>query len=324
MWIAGPAEYISIPLKSFLGGAKSPTDIFLRLDGDKFVKVLKQDQTFEYQRIRRYEGKSVEQVFIMQSDFPRYLEHCQLIATTVAKGGQLTPLHRFSLLQKTVEAMFAEMLINGINKDNFGTSKEMVLALFSGVDADMDVAQLLSAIQEVGEHFVRHSIATAAIATVLSHHLRWTSQRTLQHVAIAGLFHDVGMTKLPYDLTLKPVHDMSDRERSLYESHPVLGEEILKEVPGMPLEVVYMVRDHHELNNQMGFPQKLTSEKIFPLSRIVLVADAVTKQVIEGPLNPHPKKLDEVIRNLYLTLGNNVKSDIWNGLFRMAKISTPN
>jgi HD-GYP domain-containing protein (c-di-GMP phosphodiesterase class II) len=93
------------------------------------------------------------------------------------------------------------------------------------------------------------------------------------------LLHDIGKVAIPDHILLKP-GKLEPEERSVMESHTVVGGEILSAVArqhGAPLAFLQMATDiarhHHERFDGSGYPGGLAGEAIPLSARIVTIAD---------------------------------------------------
>jgi response regulator RpfG family c-di-GMP phosphodiesterase/serine/threonine protein kinase len=108
--------------------------------------------------------------------------------------------------------------------------------------------------------------------------------------------HDIGKIALPEYLLLKP-GKLSHAERSLMETHTIIGDSILEElgqVHGTSLVFLRMasaiVRHHHERYDGTGYPDRLAGEGIPAAARLVAVADvydALRRQRSHKPALDH-------------------------------------
>ncbi|MTD44987.1 HD domain-containing protein [Conexibacter sp. W3-3-2] len=98
------------------------------------------------------------------------------------------------------------------------------------------------------------------------------------------LLHDVGKVGVPDAILFKPA-PLDDAERRLMERHPVIGDEILREIDflGVAKEVV---RSHHERWDGTGYPDGLAGEAIPPAARIFAVADTLDALTTARPYRP--------------------------------------
>jgi putative two-component system response regulator len=90
-------------------------------------------------------------------------------------------------------------------------------------------------------------------------------------VALAALLHDIGKIGVPEHILNKP-GKLTDEEMNDVKRHPELGEMILK--PLLSLELLAIVRHHHERWDGAGYPDGISGEAIPFGARIVAVADS--------------------------------------------------
>ncbi|MBD3379937.1 MAG: HD domain-containing protein [Candidatus Omnitrophica bacterium] len=112
-----------------------------------------------------------------------------------------------------------------------------------------------------------HSVNVCLLCVRLALGLHYSRVRMAELVT-AALFHDIGMMKIP-------VHDWnkdSELGPSAFQKvteHPLLGEEILKEVKGMPEVVPVIVAQHQEKLDGTGYPKGLQKEEIHYMARLL-------------------------------------------------------
>jgi putative two-component system response regulator len=94
------------------------------------------------------------------------------------------------------------------------------------------------------------------------------------------LLHDIGKVAIPDHILLKP-GKLDAEERSIMESHTVLGANLLEAVArqhGASVAFLNMaidvVRHHHERYDGKGYPDGLSGDAIPLAARIVALADA--------------------------------------------------
>lgn len=99
-----------------------------------------------------------------------------------------------------------------------------------------------------------------------------------------GLLHDIGKIGVPDHILLKD-GKLTDEEFSIIQQHPVLGEDILKQIQPAELMSVYMpgVRSHHERIDGKGYPDNLVGEAIPMMGKILAVADAFDAMTSDRP-----------------------------------------
>jgi diguanylate cyclase (GGDEF)-like protein/putative nucleotidyltransferase with HDIG domain len=118
-----------------------------------------------------------------------------------------------------------------------------------------------------GEHsaFVVDMAKTVAAALGLD-------EVEVERIGHAALLHDIGKVGMPDRVLLKP-GPLAGEEWELMREHPVIGERILRAIPGMG-SVARIVRHEHERFDGAGYPDGLAGEEIPLGSRIILACDA--------------------------------------------------
>jgi diguanylate cyclase (GGDEF)-like protein len=103
----------------------------------------------------------------------------------------------------------------------------------------------------------------------------------VEHVAMAAVLHDIGKVAVPDRILHKPTA-LDPDEWALMREHPVIGERILRAIPGMGA-VARIVRHEHERFDGRGYPDGLAGRAIPIGSRIILACDAYSAMTTDRP-----------------------------------------
>jgi diguanylate cyclase (GGDEF)-like protein len=96
------------------------------------------------------------------------------------------------------------------------------------------------------------------------------------------LLHDIGKIGIP-DHILRKRGPPTSGERSLLETHTVLGEQMLAGVPLLAGAGLRVVRSHHERWDGNGYPDRLATNAIPLGARVFAVADTLDAMTSERP-----------------------------------------
>jgi putative nucleotidyltransferase with HDIG domain len=88
---------------------------------------------------------------------------------------------------------------------------------------------------------------------------------------MGGLLHDVGKVMVPEEILNKP-GQLTQEERAIMNEHPANGEKLVADAR-FPMDVMPMIRHHHERWDGNGYPDKLAGETIPFWARILCIAD---------------------------------------------------
>jgi len=120
----------------------------------------------------------------------------------------------------------------------------------------------------------------------------------VERIGHAALLHDIGKVGVPDRVLLKP-GPLAGEEWQIMREHPVIGERILRAIPGMG-SVARIVRHEHERFDGRGYPDGLAGEAIPLGSRIILACDAYHAMTSDRPYRkamPHADAMSELSGN---------------------------
>ena len=96
------------------------------------------------------------------------------------------------------------------------------------------------------------------------------------------VLHDLGKIGIPDRILQKP-GPLTAPERRLMETHPVLGEQLLRGVSFLQGRGLEVVRSHHERWDGRGYPDGRAGDEIPVAARIFAVADALDAMTSDRP-----------------------------------------
>jgi len=112
------------------------------------------------------------------------------------------------------------------------------------------------------------------------------------------LLHDIGKIGIP-DSILDKAGPLQDGELRLMRQHPLIGAELLANVPLLDGEGIQVVRSHHERWDGGGYPDGLARDEIPKGARIFAVADALDAMTTDRPYRQRlswEEAVDEILR----------------------------
>jgi putative two-component system response regulator len=115
-----------------------------------------------------------------------------------------------------------------------------------------------------------HCRRVALYVNRLARAMGW-SRRAARDLALAGLVHDLGKIWMQ-NTVLHKSSALSGDERAEMERHPVIAANILSAY-GAPLQLVEVVKHHHEAYDGRGYPDHLAGNAIPLGARLLTVAD---------------------------------------------------
>ena len=148
-------------------------------------------------------------------------------------------------------------------------------------DASLATIQALAAAVDAKDAYTKgHSTRVAEYARDLAQYLGL--KESVQELTYrTGTLHDVGKIGVPDSILNKPSR-LEDEERAIMETHPVLGELIVRKAPQLE-DTIPGVRHHHEAWDGTGYPDRLSGEDIPLIARLLAVADTYDAMTSDRP-----------------------------------------
>lgn len=131
-----------------------------------------------------------------------------------------------------------------------------------------------------------HPFLVTLFSMLICKNLNWDSPRTIQVIAMGSLLHDIGVSKLPEELKEYSPDNWTEEQKEMYEVHPKFGLDILQDLAKVPEPIIQIVYQHHETSDSQGYPNRLSDIKIFPLAKVVILANHFARLIITRKLKP--------------------------------------
>jgi ribonuclease P protein subunit RPR2 len=96
------------------------------------------------------------------------------------------------------------------------------------------------------------------------------------------LLHDVGKIGIPDSILLKP-GPLTPSEQRVMQTHTILGEQMVSDIPLVRGAGLGVVRSHHERWDGQGYPDRMSGENIPLGARVFAIADALDAMTTERP-----------------------------------------
>ncbi len=196
-------------------------------------------------------------------------------------------IYRASLFQ-------AKEMMDNMRKGIFDMpqAEPVVDSILESLDRNADALVGLCKLRQTDDYTYTHCVNVSVLTVMLARGLGATGDK-LHAIGMGGLFHDLGKALIPLRVLNAP-RKLSDEEFAIMRRHPLLGYEQIKEVQGVPPEVLQIVLEHHEKHNGQGYPRGLSGADISfagQISSLVDVFDALSSRRVYKEALPLSKAL---------------------------------
>ncbi|NIQ39310.1 MAG: HD domain-containing protein [Proteobacteria bacterium] len=156
---------------------------------------------------------------------------------------------------------------------NLDRARQVVRTIVSGYQDSPETFIGLATTKTSRGFLANHGVNVAIYAIALGHRLG-LSNRFLVDLGLAGLFHDIGESYLPW---LSGDKRMSDQKWEEAKCHPALGVKTVMDAVGsidmMSSRLISGIYEHHLGYDLSGFPKLTKKKSISLVGRIIAIAD---------------------------------------------------
>lgn len=291
-------QFCKISIDDFLSEKESEVDLYIRFSKIKYIKVSHSGGKISEDRIKTYREKGILYVYVRKEDFVKIVKFNLAVAKVAKKSTQINVDKKISFMQHAGQLILENAFVNGVNPDSFRESKDFVETSMSVLTEDDQIFSILDLLKDHADYLYAHSLGVSTFAVMIGREIGWNSAPTLFKLALGGLFHDIGKKEIEREILEKPRSLLSQKERSIVESHSTRGKEILESLISIPSEVVQIAYQHHENVIGQGFPRGLSKNEMHPLAKVVQVANIFCEYAVKLRPDVEPMTGPEAISTM--------------------------
>ena len=163
----------------------------------------------------------------------------------------------------------------------YGLASSLVQDLVTSTLTEGDIAIHAMNGHRIGDQHYQHELNILVLSMLLAKNLDISDDEGVVF-GMAGILHDIGKRQISDKILLKK-DPLTQRETAIYQTHVLLGLNMLNEV-SVPRKILAIIGQHHEFADGSGYPKGLHCEDIDPLSHILIIANMYDN--LCNPSNP--------------------------------------
>lgn len=300
--------YTKIRLYHFLQFNEAKTDIYLNINSEKYIKIVSKGDFYTKEIIEKYQKREIEYLYILKSDISDFFSEI------------LSNINDFNISEDTSDNLKREVFVALVDVvyEDFKSLGQTNLVISKTKETIVNVLQSIEKVGNLWDFFKNsnssrdylseHSFSIAILISAISEHLEWRSENTTSQLVMAAFLHDIALKNknLSYISTddFERINSLDVEDQNDLLGHSSLGERILGHIHELPDVVRTIIKEHHELPDGKGFPKKLDSFTISPMSCVFIVAEDFYHLLKNGSFSETSKKSAVEIISQKYTEGN--------------------
>jgi putative nucleotidyltransferase with HDIG domain len=259
-------KIINMPSEKLYAGLMLYEDIYTKLG----AVILTKATVLEQHHINRIIMNKIEKVKIL-IEVENTTEEIELPDISSIYDKVKINLFRKKYIQKVDEVTHIIKSVGSGSYVNINQIHNISKHIIHDFDTLSDVVNYLHLVRPLDDYTYSHSLNVSLMAIVIG---KWMglSEKQVDELAIAGLLHDIGKTKVADELLSKP-GKLTPEEFEEVKKHTILGYMLLEKVADISPDIKYAILMHHEKIDGTGYPTRATENQIPLYARIIAVAD---------------------------------------------------
>ncbi len=288
-WEASDDTFVAVRISEFYSPRKVAFDLSLKLGDGRYLKIFRAGEDFNEAELKSYElDRGIRHVYFSTEFRPVYINSSSTLLQKIAPLPGV-PLRTKFGMARILSELYVQELFACNDEDREAViekGKALCSVLASWVEAEPGLESFLLQLDQNEPTVESLSFLTGIYAAALSRRFPWKSRRTTESLLFAAFVSDLGIAALPEEVRKLRPRRMSASQRKLFEKHPELSYILLKELGNVKEDVLLIVRQHHELCDGTGFPNRLTGDKTLLLAKLLCLAGDIMRASSDYLLPP--------------------------------------
>ncbi len=267
---------------------------------ETYIKYLENGNSLSDSKYKKLKKQKIAKFFITEEDEGKYQLFLDQILQETLNSETATVDEKVSVIEGAAENAVETMQRDPESEASYNIAKKAASGLRQLVLENQEALKMVFG-KEVDpqDALIKHCLNVSVLSTKMAK-VMGCSDEEIDEMAIAGLIHDIGFTKLDpkvKDLFNVPSNDMSFEDKKLYYSHCTDGLKLIAEKPFVTKSIMDLISNHEETQSGTG-PNKL--KKLTKLQSILSIVNRYDKKVITQKMTPR-----EAIKSMMIDdLGN--------------------
>lgn len=279
-------EFARVKISDIFENELAVFDYYLRLSSNKFIKIFHRGEKPSKVQLDKYEASGTHFLYFKRSERANFISYQNDLAKSILKKHPKDSGKVVNAMKSTTDKYFEEIMEVGIQPKLLDEGKAICQNMYDAAVKDTGLKKFINDLEQFNPAALSHAFLVSFFSTLICKDLAWVGPKSVQTLALGALFHDIGILQLPKEMHEMDVAKMTAAQKVIYETHPDLGADAIKDIPGINFGVIQIVRQHHEYMNGTGFPSKITGHKIYPLAKVVALADGFSYFLKEHDFSP--------------------------------------
>lgn len=280
------SKFTRIKIEELFEDTKAIFDYYIRIGANRYVKVVNKGEKTSGEQFRKYSSGGAQYLYFLAEERADFIGYQNEVISKKIATGSVESAKILKSIRSVSDKYIEEIHTNGLQPYLIEEGKALCDNVHQFTKKDKNLTKLLSQLEEFNPAAYSHSFLVCFFTNIISKNLDWIGDRTREALALGAMIHDIGLIHIPHEIVNKSSEEMSAYEKAIFELHPEKGREAVASIPSVTRSIVEIIMQHHEASDGSGYPLSLTGHRIFPMAKIVGLADSYSNYIVEKEVSP--------------------------------------
>lgn len=322
-------DLFPIQIERYLKRDRADSDIYIRIGKGKFIKIIKDGEEIDKEKIRDYLTKGERFLYQGEEDYLKSVNKELGLLSSRFGEEKKTKAEKIQLQLDTMKEVQDVVKQLGINSMVIEATDEVVKSVEDVLKSSQNLGKLIKRLMEIKNIFFTRTSINNYIIGGICKSVEWSTHETFKKLIYASVFCDFGFDK--NDATLSTFlslndpgfNDLKPAEKSTIKHHPVMSAAILEKTNSFLTDEVGLILSHHEKPDGTGFPKGINYKTTPLLQALFILSYDYTTRLILSCKSVDEMDAKQVFRDLpkEYCLGSYEKP--YNALRKLLRIDQP-
>ncbi len=283
-------KYLPIYLESLRMDAVPGFDLY-KESGAEVVLYRAASQPFTERERQALLDNNVTRLLVDRENRSQYQTYLEANLDTIVMDTSIKESVRAGIVYDSAKMLMEDLFERPTLGENIQRSKELIGSTVGFVLTGQAAFHSLLEVMSFDYSTYTHSVNVCTLSLALAQYTGLNDPRDLRALGTGALLHDIGKTRVS-DSILKKAGSLTDAEMDVVRHHPEWGCDIIKETDLVAPDSYYPILQHHERENESGYPKAVGGSRIHHYGKITAIADVfdamTTKRVYRSAIDTYP------------------------------------
>jgi putative nucleotidyltransferase with HDIG domain len=283
-------KYLPIYLESLRIDSVVEFDLF-KENGVEVVLYRAASQPFTEKERRTLLDNNVTRLLVNRENRRQYQRYLEDNLGSIVMDPSIKESVRAGIVYDSAKLLMEDLFERPALGENIQRSKELVGSTVGFVLTGQAAFHSLLKVMSFDYSTYTHSVNVCTLSLALAQFSGLKNPRDLRALGTGALLHDIGKTRVS-DSILNKIEPLTDAEMDLIRKHPEWGCDIIKQTDLIDPDSYYPILQHHERENNTGYPEAMSGSRIHLYGKITAIADVfdamTTRRVYRSAMEAYP------------------------------------